>query len=67
MHMYQLVYLIWSMFNPPHTPPPHPHPPKKKKMQTIFANAFSGIKSFVFWIKFLRISFLKVQLSVTQH
>ena len=46
------------------------HPPLDKMAaisQTIFSDAFSWIKSFVFWLKFHWSLFLRVQLKVTQH
>ena len=35
--------------------------------QTIFSNAFSWMKSFVFWFKFHWNLFLRVQLTIIQH
>ena len=35
--------------------------------QTIFLDVFSWMKSFVFWLKFPRSLFLRVQLAITQH
>ena len=35
--------------------------------QTIFAGAFSRMKSFVFWLKFHWSLFLRVQFTITQH
>ena len=35
--------------------------------QTTFSNAFSWMKSFVFWFKFRRSLFLRVQLTISQH
>ena len=35
--------------------------------QTIFSDAFSWMKSFVFWLKFQWSLFLRVQLTITQH
>ena len=35
--------------------------------QTIFSNAFSWMKNFVFWIKFHWSMFLRVQLTIAQH
>ena len=35
--------------------------------QTIFLDAFSWMKSFVFWSKFHRSLFLRVQFTITQH
>ena len=46
-------------------------PPPLDKMtcisQTIFSDAFSWMKSFVFWLKFHWSLFLRVQLTITQH
>ena len=36
-------------------------------LQTIFSNAFSWMKSFVFWLTFHLSLFLRVQLVITQH
>ena len=36
-------------------------------LQTIFSNAFLWMKSFVFWLKFHWILFLRVQLIISQH
>ena len=35
--------------------------------QTIFSDAFSWMKIFIFWLKFHRSLFPKVQLTITQH
>ena len=35
--------------------------------QTLFSDAFSWMKSFVFWSRFHWILFLRVQLTITQH
>ena len=35
--------------------------------QTIFSDAFSWMKNFVFWLKFHWSLFLRVQLTITQH
>ena len=35
--------------------------------QTIFSNAFSWMKQFIFWLKFLWILLLRAQFTITQH
>ena len=37
------------------------------KLQTISSDAFLWMKSFLFWLKFHRSLFLRVQLTITQH
>ena len=36
-------------------------------LQTMFSNAFSSMKIFVFWLKFHWSLFIRVQLPITQH
>ena len=53
-----------------HPPPPPPPPPLDKMAaisQTIFSDAFSWMKIFVFWSQFDWSLFLRVQLAITQH